>query len=177
MPRWGPWCLALCLLLPGSPVAARELAVPPEAMVEVEVVSVGLAGPGVPVVLLREPGTQAVIPIFIGSAEAEAIRRGLFGARPRRPLTHELLGDVLAGLEVRLARVYVDAIVDGVFLGMLELRVGKDDSTPLRIDSRASDAIALGLQTGASIHVSPQVLETALSPSSPVEEATPGIRL
>lgn len=177
MPRWGPWCLALCLLLPGSPVAARELAVPPEAMVEVEVVSVGLAGPGVPVVLLREPGARTVIPIFIGSVEAEAIRRGLFGARPQRPLTHELLGDVLAGLEVRLERVYVDAIVDGVFLGMLELRVGKEDPTPLRIDSRASDAIALGLQSGASIHVSPQVLETALPPSSPVEEPTPGIRL
>ncbi|MBF8221895.1 bifunctional nuclease family protein [Halomonas sp. 328] len=154
-------CASLILLpLLSLSAQARELAVEPETMIEVEVATVGLAGPGVPVVLLREPGARAVIPIFIGPVEADAILRGLRGDRPRRPLTHELLGDVLAGLEVRLERVYVDAIVDGVFLGMLELRVG-DAETPLRIDSRASDAIALGLQAGAGIRVSPQVLEAA----------------
>lgn len=153
-------CLAL-LLAWALPAQARELAVPPEAMVEVEVATVGMSGmAGVPVVLLREPGAREVIPIFIGVAEARAILRALTGERPPRPLTHELLGDVLAGAEVALTRVYVDALTESTFLGMLELSVPGRDA-PLRIDSRPSDAIALALTAGASIHVAPEVLEAA----------------
>ncbi|MBE0488933.1 MAG: bifunctional nuclease family protein [Halomonas sp.] len=153
-------CLAF-LLAWALPAQARELAVPPEAMVEVEVATVGMSGmAGVPVVLLREPGAGEVIPIYIGVTEARAILRALTGERPPRPLTHELLGDVLAGAEVALTRVYVDALTDSTFLGMLELTLpGRE--TPLRIDSRPSDAIALALTAGASIHVAPEVLEAA----------------
>ncbi len=140
---------------------ARELAVEPEEMVEVEVATVGMSGmAGVPVVLLREPGAREVIPIYIGVSEARAILRALTGERPPRPLTHELLGDVLAGTEAALTRVYVDALTDSTFLGMLELTLpGRDE--PLHIDSRPSDAIALALTAGASIHVAPEVLEAA----------------
>src|SRR5690554_2989745 len=149
--------LGLALLLAAAPVAARELAVAPDAMVEVEVATVGMAGMGsVPVVLLREPGAREVIPIFIGPVEARAILRALAGDRPRRPLTHELLD----GIAVRLERIYIDALVEGTFLGMLELRREGDDA-PLRIDSRPSDAIALAVTAGASIHVAPEVLEAA----------------
>lgn len=153
--------LLVVLLVAWEQAAARELAAEPDTMVEVEVATVGIAGfGGVPVVLLREPGAREVIPIFIGPVEAGAILRGLSGDRPRRPMTHELLGDVLDGIEVSLERVYIDAIVDNTFLGMLELRLaGRDD--PVRIDSRPSDAIALALTAGASIHVAPQVLEAA----------------
>lgn len=141
--------------------AARELAAEPENMVEVEVATVGMAGMGsAPVVLLREPGAREVIPIFIGPVEARAILRALAGERPQRPLTHELLGDVLDGTEVRLERIYVDALEGGTFLGMLELRREGQDA-PVRIDSRPSDAIALALSAGASIHVAPEVLEAA----------------
>ncbi|QTF94356.1 MAG: bifunctional nuclease family protein [Halomonas sp. BM-2019] len=158
-----PWVL-LCLLLlawPAGTTAARELAVDPDTMVEVEVATVGTAGlTGVPVVLLREPGAREVIPIFIGVTEANAILRALAGERPPRPLTHELLGDVLEGVEAVLSRVYVDALTDSTFLGMLELTLsGRDE--PVRIDSRPSDAIALALTAGASIHVAPEVLEAA----------------
>ncbi|MFO7647435.1 MULTISPECIES: bifunctional nuclease domain-containing protein [Halomonas] len=156
-----PLGLALLLAAAPAPAAARELAVAPDAMVEVEVATVGMAGMGsVPVVLLREPGAREVIPIFIGPVEARAILRALAGDRPRRPLTHELLGDVLDGIAVRLERIYIDALVDGTFLGMLELRRQGDDA-PLRIDSRPSDAIALAVTAGASIHVAPEVLEAA----------------
>mgnify|MGYP001489415364 CR=1 FL=1 len=154
-------CLGGLLLLGANAVGARELAAEPEDMVEVEIATVGMAGfGGPPVVLLREPGTQDVIPIFIGPNEAGAILRGLGGERAPRPMTHELFGDVLSGVEVTLERIYVDAIVDHTFLGMLELRVqGRDE--PVRIDSRPSDAIALALYAGASIHVAPQVMEAA----------------
>ncbi|MCH4564197.1 DUF151 domain-containing protein [Halomonas sp. EGI 63088] len=153
--------LLVVLLVAWGQAAARELAADPDTMVEVEVATIGISGVGgVPVVLLREPGAREVIPIFIGPVEAGAILRGLRGDRPRRPMTHELLGDVLAGIEVSLERVYVDAIVDNTFLGMLELRLeGRDD--PIRIDSRPSDAIALALTAGASILVAPQVLDAA----------------
>lgn len=160
--RLGLLCLTVALLLAGPVSAvARELAADPEEMVEVEVATVGMAGfGGPPVVLLREPGAQEVVPIFIGTNEAGAILRGLHGERPRRPMTHDLLGDVLDGIEARLERVYVDAIVESTFLGMLELRL-EGHEAPVRIDSRPSDAIALALTAGASIHVAPQVLEAA----------------
>jgi uncharacterized protein len=151
------------LLLIGfhTAAAARELAAEPDEMVEVEIATVGVAGAGgPPVVLLREPGAQEVIPIFIGPNEAVAILRGLGGERFPRPMTHELLGSVLEGIDVVLERVYVDAIVDNTFFGMLELKLaGRDE--PVRIDSRPSDAIALALYAGATIHVAPQVLEAA----------------
>ncbi|GGX89807.1 hypothetical protein GCM10007160_16500 [Litchfieldella qijiaojingensis] len=156
-----PLFIGLLLFSWFNVAAGRELAADIDDMVEVEVATVAVAGPiATPVVLLREPGAREVIPIFIGPIEAGAILRGLRGEIPRRPMTHELLGDVLDGIDVRLERIYVDAIVDNTFLGMLELRQ-KGQDTPIRIDSRPSDAIALALKAGATIHVAPQVLEAA----------------
>ncbi len=156
-----PALLGLMVFSLSQVAKARELATDPGSMVEVEVATVGMSGmAGVPVVLLREPGAQEVVPIYIGVTEARAILRALLGERPPRPLTHELLGDVLAGAEATLTRVYVDALTDSTFLGMLELTLtGRDE--PLRIDSRPSDAIALALTAGASIHVAPEVMEAA----------------
>lgn len=162
-----PWRLLAMLLLGVYLVgamtlaSARELAAEIDDMVEVEIATVGIAGSmGPPVVLLREPGAEDVIPIFIGPNEAEAILRALRGDRPFRPLTHELLNDVLNGIEGRLTRVYVDALRDNTFLGMLEIEIDGRDA-PVRIDSRPSDALALALQAGASIHVAPEVREAA----------------
>jgi bifunctional DNase/RNase len=161
------WCRQLWLLFGAVLLAvsldagARELAAEVDDMIEVEVATLGLAGPGgPPVVLLREPGAQEVIPISIGANEAGAILRGLSGERSPRPMTHDLLSDVLDEVDVTLERVYVDAIVGHTFFGMLELSLpGRDER--LRIDSRPSDAIALAIYAGASIRVAPQVLEAA----------------
>lgn len=156
-----PWLGGLIMLVWVLSAEARELAADVGDMVEVEVATVAVALPaGLPVVLLREPGAQAVVPIFIGPHEAGAILRGLRGDRPARPMTHELFGNVLEDVEVQLERVYVDAIVDNSFLGMLELRVLWQEE-PVRVDSRPSDAIALALSAGASIHVAPRVMEAA----------------
>ena len=155
--------LALLLLAvavaPGAPAAERELAAPVDAFVEVEVATIGISTPtGTPVVLLREPAASEVFPIFIGTDQARSILQALRGAKPPRPMTHDLLGDVIGSLDARLVRVYVDAIVDHTFLGMLELEVaGHED--PVRVDTRPSDAIAVALRVGASIHVAPGVLD------------------
>lgn len=159
-----PLLLAVTAILAAawvSATAARELAVDVDDMVEVEIATIGLSeGTRSPVVLLREPAAREVIPIAIGTAEARAIMSVLQDVQYPRPMTHDLLGDVLGAVDARLERVFVDDLVDNVFLGMLELRVpGRDD--PVRVDSRPSDAIALALRTGASIHVAPKVLEAA----------------
>ncbi|QJQ95101.1 MULTISPECIES: bifunctional nuclease domain-containing protein [Halomonadaceae] len=159
--RASAWLIGLLLLGVLEGAIGRELAVDVEEMVEVEVATIGMERhTGLPVVLLREPGANEVITIFVGAAEAEAILRSLHGVRPRRPLTHDLLSSVLEGTEMRLERVYVDALEANTFLGMLELRIAGRDA-PVRIDSRPSDAIALALQAGASVHVAPQVMAAA----------------
>ncbi len=166
LPKLGSYLLSLLcgvalLAASMSTASARELAAEIDEMVEVEIATVGVAGfGGPPVVLLREPGAREVIPIFIGINEAGAILRGLAGERSPRPMTHDLLSNVLGEMEATLERVYVDAIVDHTFLGLLELSLpGRDER--IRIDSRPSDAIALAIHAGASIHVAPQVLEAA----------------
>lgn len=151
----------LLVLGTGPPAAARELAAPVQDFVEVELATVGIATRGgVPAALLRVPGSSEVIPIFISRTQARAILLGLRGETLPRPMTHDLMGDVIEGLDARLERVYVDDLVDETFLGMLELRVAGRDG-PVRIDSRPSDAIALALRVGASIHIAPDVLEAA----------------
>ena len=141
--------------------SARELAIDAADAVQVEIATVALARhSGVPVVVLREPGTGRFVPIFIGPVEAQAILRGLRGLATPRPLTHDLLGNVLGGLGARLERVFVDDLADNTFLGMLELRIDGRDA-PVLIDSRPSDALALALRTGATIHVSRKVMEAA----------------
>lgn len=156
--------IVLALVLPASAViaaGARELAVDPAQSVEVEIATVAIATQsGTPVVVLREPGSGRFIPIFIGPAEAQAILRALRGLETPRPLTHDLLGNVLGELGARLERVFVDDLVDDTFLGMLELRIDGRDA-PVLIDSRPSDALALALRTGASIHVARKVMEAA----------------
>lgn len=140
--------------------SARELAADVDDLVQVEIATLGIAMGGAPVVLLREPDAREVVPIFIGTAEAQAIIRALRGMEMPRPMTHDLFGNVFEGLDVRLRRVFVDDLVDNTFLGMLELEVeGRDE--PVRIDSRPSDAMALALRAGATIHVAPKVLEAA----------------
>ncbi|WP_067560658.1 bifunctional nuclease domain-containing protein [Halofilum ochraceum] len=151
----------LLIAAPAAAAAERELAAAVDEFVEVEVATVGMATPhGVPVVLLREPGGGEMIPIFIGHDTARAIILALRDAQLPRPMTHDLLGDVIGSLDARLTRMYVDDIAGNTFLGMLELEAaGREE--PIRVDTRPSDGIALALRTGASIHVAPEVLEEA----------------
>jgi len=161
--RLGP-LLALALLASAHASAAaepRQLSIDAADTVEVEVATVAVAsGSGSPVVVLREPGTPRFVPIFIGPVEAQAILRALRGLEPVRPLTHDLLGGVIAGLGARLERVFVDDLADNTFLGILELRASGREQ-PVLVDTRPSDAIALALRTGASIHVARKVMAAA----------------
>lgn len=149
-----------CLLLAALVVQAhgRELAINPDELVEVELAGVGISSrAGAPLVLLRHLETGDVVPIIVGVEQARAILAAQHGMEPPRPMTHDLTTRIIADLGAQLDRVLVDDLVGNTFLGMLELRV-PDRETPIRIDSRPSDALALAVRTGASIHVAPSVL-------------------
>lgn len=102
-----------------------------------------------PIVLLREQGTDRHLPIWIGAAEASAIAYAQQGVVPPRPLTHDLLIDVIGSLGRELSRVRITSLTDGAFHAVLELR--DSAGTIVEVDSRSSDAIALALRASAEI--------------------------
>jgi uncharacterized protein len=119
----------------------------------------------VSVVLLGELGesgeVKRVLPIFIGPAEASAIVVGLSGTVPHRPLTHDLLLDVLRTSHGKLTGVEVVELRQGTFLADL---VVSADNGERRISARPSDGIALAVRCAATISVADQVLDDAAVP-------------
>lgn len=108
-----------------------------------------------PVVVLRERDGQRYLPIWIGEPEASAIALAQEGIETPRPLTHDLLRDVVAALGSRVVEVQVTELRDGVFYADLVLEAGR------RVSARPSDGIAVALRTGATISVSEAVLDSA----------------
>lgn len=117
-----------------------------------------------PIVLLRERDGGRRVPIWIGAAEATAIAYAQEGVEPPRPLTHDLLVDVVAAVGRELATVRIDAVLEGVFHATLVL----DDGT--EISARTSDGVALALRTGAEIVATDQVLDEVGIESSDDDE-------
>ena len=125
-------------------------------MRELEVVGVRVEMPSnSPVVLLREREGGRYLPIWVGAAEATAIAYAQQGVVPPRPLTHDLLRDVLGALGATLTEVRITALEDGVFFAVLVFDSG------LEVSARPSDAIALALRVEAPIKGAPEVLEAA----------------
>jgi bifunctional DNase/RNase len=129
------------------------------------------ASSGALVVLLREyDAPRRVLPIFVGSAEATAIALALGDEPPPRPLTHDLLATLVATAHARVDRVEVSALRDGTFFAELAL---SGPAGERRVDSRASDAIALALRVDAPVYVAGAVLDEAgaIVAETPDEEA------
>nr|WP_296750394.1 bifunctional nuclease domain-containing protein [Thioalkalivibrio sp.] len=152
------WFPVLLLALSSAMAGAREPAVPLDEMIAVELATVGVESvSGSPVVLLREPGSGDVVLISIGPSEALAIMMALREVPTPRPMTHDLLADVIRSVGGSVERVMVDALVGSTYTGLIELRLAHQDETVL-VDSRPSDALALAARTGATILVAPDVL-------------------
>jgi bifunctional DNase/RNase len=112
-----------------------------------------------PIALLRETaGDRRVLPIFIGAPEATAIAFALEEVATPRPMTHDLLRNLLDDLGVSLERVTVTELRDGVFHAELELHASDGVHT---VSSRPSDAIALAARTGSPIYAADEVLAEA----------------
>jgi bifunctional DNase/RNase len=113
------------------------------------------------VVLLLDPAAELFIPILIGPAEASAIATAQAGVVPRRPMTHDLLCDVIAAVGESLSRVEITSLEHGVFHAALVLGGGA------RVDSRASDAVALAVRVGCPVLCSAEVVAVAGVEASP----------
>jgi bifunctional DNase/RNase len=123
---------------------------------QLEVVGVRVEMPSnQPIVLLREADGERYLPIWIGAPEASAIAMAQQGVTPARPMTHDLLRDVISGLGARLVEVHITALSDGVFYALLVFDSG------VQISARPSDAIALALRTGSTVLGAEDVLDEA----------------
>ncbi len=125
-------------------------------MLDLEVVGVRVEMPSNnPIVLLRDRESGRYLPIWVGAVEATAIAYAQQGIVPPRPLTHDLLKDILAALGVSLAEVRITALEEGVFYALLVFSNG------VEVSARPSDAIALALRVEAPIRSADEVMEAA----------------
>ncbi len=109
-----------------------------------------------PVVILRDADDGVFLPIWVGIFEANAIAIQMEKITTPRPMTHDLLKNVLTELETRVERVVISELKDNTFFARIHLVRGKET---WNIDSRPSDAIALALRSQADIFVEEEVLE------------------
>jgi hypothetical protein len=109
-----------------------------------------------PIVILKDLEEQEVLPIWIGLLEASSIATALENVQTPRPMTHDLLKNVLDRLDVKVVKIEVNDLKDNTYFAMIHLEV---ENKRLVIDARPSDAIALALRVGAAIFVDEQVIK------------------
>jgi len=113
------------------------------------------------IIELREVDGERKFPILIGLAEAEAIKRRLQGIEVKRPLTHDLLARIIESFGGQLESIAISDLREHTFYATLNIR--RADGNMIEVDSRPSDAIALGVASGVPIYVEEHVLEEAQS--------------
>jgi bifunctional DNase/RNase len=128
--------------------------------IPVEVVGVRIEMPSnQPILLLKELEGSKFLPIWVGSAEASAIAFAQQGMQPARPLTHDLISEILETTGAFLTAVHITELRDGIFYAELILR---NESGPLpSLSCRPSDAIAIALRSKSNILVDLELMEGA----------------
>lgn len=149
-----PLAFAVFALL-GGPAAAAS---PELRLVRVKNV-VSDQRSGQPVVLLEEKKGGALLPIWIGPAEARAILMALEKDAPPRPMTHDLMRSVIRGLEAKVLRAVITELREGTYFAFIEL---EGAGGKFSVDSRPSDAIALALRAKSPIYVEPDVMKAGV---------------
>jgi bifunctional DNase/RNase len=109
-----------------------------------------------PIVLLKTADGNRFLPIWIGHPEAAAILVKLQNHPPTRPMTHDLLNDVVAQLDAEVISVAVTEMRENTYYARITLR---QNGSEIEVDSRPSDAIALAVRAGATIYVADEVIE------------------
>ncbi|PSQ11672.1 bifunctional nuclease family protein [Halobacteriales archaeon QS_5_70_15] len=126
--------------------------------------SVNEQGPDTPVVMLEVD--DRVVPIFISTDQAQSIQHALEREPFERPLTHDLLVEMVGEFGSALDRVRIDGLADGTFLAKIDAEQYRDgERRKLTFDARPSDAIAIALRVDCPIEVSESVLDRAGRPS------------
>ena len=111
-----------------------------------------------PIVLLKETNGDRYLPIWIGAGEATAIAFALQGVETPRPMTHDLMRDILRETEIAVERILINELVDQTFYALIRMNA---DAGVREISSRPSDAIALAVRINAPIFAAEEVLEQA----------------
>lgn len=131
-------------------------------MIEMKVAGIALdAASRSPIVLLRDASERRALPIFISQDMAKAIISALENQTPPRPLTHDLLVNILEEWDMTLERVLIHSLQDNTFYAVLTVRQGEIRK---EIDARPSDAIAIALRTNSPIWVMEEVIADASIP-------------
>jgi hypothetical protein len=142
------------------------------ATIEVRVAHLGLdRTTNTPVVILQEQNGERVLPIWIGPAEASAIAMELAGMKFARPLTHDLLKQVIVGLGADLRKVIITQVKDNTYYA--ELHIYRGDAV-INIDARPSDSIAVALRLKAPIFTSDELLENTTIDTSELTSTETG---
>jgi bifunctional DNase/RNase len=111
-----------------------------------------------PIVILKVIGGDTVLPIWVGVYEANAIQLEIEKVSTPRPMTHDLLKNVLLGMEAHVEKVVVTELKDDTFFAVIWVT---RNGSPVSIDSRPSDALALALRVDCPIYVEDEVLKTS----------------
>jgi bifunctional DNase/RNase len=123
-----------------------------------------------PIIILRDEDDKRSLPIWVGIFEANAIALELEKIATPRPMTHDLIKNILEAIEARVVKVAVTDLKDNTFFAVLHLQLGDTEYT---VDSRPSDAIALALRVGAPIYVDEDVVRRAKTLEVSKEGAEP----
>jgi len=113
-----------------------------------------------PIIILKNSEENSVLPIWVGIFEANAIAMQLEEVVSPRPMTHDLLKNVIEGLEAKIERVVITDLRENTFFASIHLGRGPES---FEVDARPSDAMALALRAGAPIFVEPEVLRKSSS--------------
>ena len=111
-----------------------------------------------PIVLLKEADGDRYLPIWIGAVEATAIAFALQGIQTPRPMTHDLMRDILGETDVAVERILISELVDQTFYALIRM---SSDGKTVEVSSRPSDAIALAVRINAPIFAAEEVLDQA----------------
>lgn len=115
-----------------------------------------------PIVLLRDNEERNFLPIWIGMFEAAAIAMELQNFKAPRPMTHDLLTDIINKLDGKVDRIIINEIIDNTFFALIEIvKKVNEKEEKLKIDARPSDAVAVAVRTNAPIFVSEAVMVKA----------------
>ena len=111
-----------------------------------------------PIIILRDKDGQRVLPIWVGVFEANAIALQIENVTTPRPMTHDLLRNVIHDLKAEIRKIVVSDLKENTFYALIHLEINGE---PLAVDARPSDAIALALRARAPIYVEDRVIDNA----------------
>lgn len=126
--------------------------------VEILGLSTSPSSGGAYALILNESGGNRRLPIIIGTYEAQAIALELEHIKPPRPMTHDLVKNIISAFDATLVEVYINALREGTFFAQIDIRVNGEI---ISIDSRPSDAIAVAIRFNAPVFVALSVLQEA----------------